>query len=237
MITLGYLISFCLFCFFLFFTWYIFLERKKGKRLFSLVTILCAFSFVTFSAIDAQDMVVRQQKASELADQEVETNSDGISAWYRNKYQEETNKMKAYQWDKTSLNLEHSKNLHTAAQMVKNIYIDYLQDIVRLDLEDGELQRFLKNRGEYLGKKVQLGGECLEMTDAAELSFSKEFTTENPSCQLEAYYCQYIDSTDKYIVWQVHTMWSIAKEDADMLDGVYIGQIMHQGNLYDVYIS
>ena len=241
MITILYIICFVLFFISLLWFWYSFLKNRKLSKGIAAAVIVLGVGFVLFAAVDNAKMKERSLVASEMADADFDENreEDGGSEWNRKLYRAEQEKMESYQWDKDHLNLEESPNRNTAADMLQNVYMAYLNNRISLEDSSGEeFEKFQSNRGGYLGKYVDLYGICYQMTDAKELPFSEVFSSQNPSCELRAFYYQYEGREERFLVWEPSTIWTPASlEEAEYMDGAYIGQIELEQVWYDVYVK
>lgn len=147
--------------------------------------------------------------------------------------------MHAYSWDPTNLDLETSANKAVAAKVLHNVSLNYLlESIVMLDEDALSLKEFRKDKARWLGTYMDLEGICYQWTDASELSFTKLFTSINPDYKVVAFYYDYPDQKEKFIVWRPDTKWAPEKlEEAGYPDGIYIGQINRDGENFDVFVS
>ena len=237
-ITLSYIMLFLVFCICSFLEWIAVLKRHKSKCLWIVLMILSGTGFIISAYADSIQVKERSQIASEMINAAFDENMDQYSVWFEEKFSQEEKRLNSYSWDQKHLNLEDSGNLETASEMLKNIYMDYLiKTITVLDEDYLEIEDFRNDKGKWLGKYMELTGECYRRTDASELFFTQEFTRSNPECKITAFYYTYPDEKGKFIVWRPDTKWAPEElEDADYPDGIYIGELTQNGEKFDVFV-
>lgn len=236
-ITAGYIVSFCLFVSGAFWEWNAVLKKKRIWYLPVILMILSGSLFVFFVYQDTFQMEKNAELAAEEVNRKSQENPD--SAWVRQQCVREEERLHSYSWDQTNLDLETSVNKAVAAEVLHNISLNYLlESIVMLDEDALSLKEFRKDKARWLGTYMDLEGICYQRTDASELSFTKLFTSINPDCKVVAFYYDYPDQEEKFIVWRPDTKWAPEKlEEAGYPDGIYIGQINRDGENFDVFVS
>lgn len=237
-ITLSYILSFLVFCISVFFEWKAVLNRMKSKYLWIVLAILSGVVFLFSAYADSFQIESRSQIASEMINEAYAENPNQYPSWFEKQFSEEEERMDSYLWDRDNLNLETSMNVETAGEMLQNIYLDYLvKTITILDSENLTIEDFRKNKGEWIGKYMDLDGNCYLRTDGSELFFTKEFTRSNSDCKIAAFYYTYPDEDGKFIVWRPDTRWTPEGiEDADYPDAIFIGELTQDGEDFDVFV-
>lgn len=232
MITVGYIVSFIIFLVVFLFSIYLFLYHKKLKWIAAFGTVLFGIMFLILIVWDRQIVQRKSEVASELITEQNANEEDTVSEWNKKICQYEQSLLDGYQWDKGNIALERGTNEIIMAEAFQNVLFSYL----KADNINDSYEYFIENKGEYIGRYCEIRGECIQISNGTEIVFLEKLFSENPDCNIKAYYCTYEDAPGKYIVLRPEYRKNIDKEDIYYLYGMYAGEITVHEKQYDFYV-